>query len=401
MSRKVPRIGPIGNAFRRVFRYDEAMNERERFLETLTFGAPDRVPLTPGNGRKSTREVWHRQGLPEHVAPGEIPRYAFEQIGSKYPWPEGGEGFAVNERMIPQFEEKVIEVRENSQIVQDWKGNICEIGKEFTVEYLRNAIDFVTRKWIKCPVETRDDWESMKERYDADDPSRFPADASERGARLESRTWPITFHFSCPFWQMREWLGFETLCTTFYDDPQMIRDMVAFWTDHVARLLENAFAYCIPDEVHLSEDMAYKAFSMVSPDMAREFLLPAWRRWGEVVRSRNIPIYAMDSDGFIGELIPLWIEAGINACDPIEVAAHNDIVAFREQFGRRMAYRGGVDKRKMAAGGKSLADELDRIKPVVDSGGFIPSCDHGIPSDVSWPNYLDYVKGLAKMTGWL
>jgi len=53
--------------------------------------------------------------------------------------------------MMPQFEEKVLEVRAHSQVVQDWKGNICEIGKEFTVEYLRNAIDFVTRRWIKCP----------------------------------------------------------------------------------------------------------------------------------------------------------------------------------------------------------------------------------------------------------
>ena len=109
----------------------------------------------------------------------------------------------------------------------------------------------------------------------------------------------------------------------------------------------------------------------------------------------------MDSDGFVGQLIPLWIDVGINVCDPMEVAAHNDIVAMREQFGKKMAFRGGVDKRKMAAGGRELEEELLRIKPVVDSGGYIPSCDHGIPSDVSWPNYLQYMKGLARLTGWL
>jgi hypothetical protein len=42
-----------------------------------------------------------------------------------------------------------------------------------------------------------------------------------------------------------------------------------------------------------------------------------------------------------------------------------------------------------------------RIERVVHSGGYIPSCDHGIPADVSWANYLDYVRGLAKITGWL
>jgi hypothetical protein len=377
------------------------MNERERYLEALLFGAPDRVPLQPGNGRLSTREAWHEQGLPRDVAPEDIPRYAFEQIGSPFAWPERGEGFPVNERMIPQFEEKVIEVRETTQIVQDWKGNICEIGRQFSTEHLRNAIDFVTRRWIKCPVESWADWEAMKQRYDPDDQTRLPADAASLGRRLADRTWPVAFQFSGPFWQMREWMGFERLCMTFYDDPALIRDMVAFWTNHVARLMENACRHLVPDEVHLSEDMAYKAYSMVSPAMAREFLLPAWQTWGEVVLAHGVPVYAMDSDGYIGELIPLWIETGINACDPIEVAAHNDIVAFRERFGRRIAFRGGVDKRRMAEGGELLDGELKRIEPVVKSGGYIPSCDHGIPADVSWPNYLQYVRGLAGLTGWL
>ena len=59
----------------------------------------------------------------------------------------------------------------------------------------------------------------------------------------------------------------------------------------------------------------------------------------------------MDSDGYIEELIPIWIDSGINVCDPIEVAALNDIVHYREKFGTKMAYTGGIDKRCIAAGG--------------------------------------------------
>ena len=40
------------------------MNPRERFIETLTFGTPDKVPFAPGWPRKSTVEAWHAQGLP-------------------------------------------------------------------------------------------------------------------------------------------------------------------------------------------------------------------------------------------------------------------------------------------------------------------------------------------------
>jgi uroporphyrinogen decarboxylase len=66
-----------------------------------------------------------------------------------------------------------------------------------------------------------------------------------------------------------------------------------------------------------------------------------------------------------------------------------------------MAYRMGVDKRAMAKGGQAIRDELKRIAPVVQDGGYIPGCDHGVPPDVSWPNFVDYSRLLARMTGWL
>ncbi|MFA5866210.1 MAG: uroporphyrinogen decarboxylase family protein [Phycisphaerae bacterium] len=375
------------------------MNERQRYLTTLQFGQPDRIPLDPGGGRKSTRERWYSEGLPLEVQ--NITQYAYEQAGGRQSLGVGGEGFMVDQRMIPQFEEKVIERLERSQIVQDWKGNICEIGNEFTIEYLRSAIDFVTRRWVKCPVENRADWEAMKKRYNPDDPARLSRNPAELGKKLSYRTWPVTWSFSGPFWQLREWLGFENLCTMFHDDSSLVKDMIAFWENHVERLIKNALRYMTPDIVYISEDMAYKCFSMISPAMVREFLLPTWKRWGDLIRGSGIPIYACDSDGYIGELIPIWIEAGINTCDPIEVAAGNDIVEFRKTFGRNMAYRGGVDKRAMAKGGAIIESEMKRIEPVIRSGGYIPSCDHGVPSDVSWPNFVYYVKLLSQTTGWL
>lgn len=378
------------------------MNPRERFLETMLFGKPDKVPLTPGGGRESTRARWRREGLPEEVEKsGGIIEYAYRQAGGRFEFEPGGPGFRVHERMMPQFEEKVIERKERTQIVQDWKGNVCEISNEYTLEYLRNAIDFVTRRWVKCPVENRGDWEEMKKRYDPEEPSRLPENSGELGRKLKERTWVVSFSFSGPFWQLREWLGFEQLCMMFYDDPELVRDMVSFWEDYIARLMERAFEYIVPDMVHISEDMAYKKFSMISPAMVREFLLPTYRRWGDMIDAAGVPVYAVDSDGFIGELIPIWMEGGVNACDPIEVAAGNDIVGFRETYGKKMAYRGGVDKRAMAKGGEVIEKEIERIEPVVKSGGYIPGCDHGVPADVSWPDFVHYVGLLAKVTGWM
>jgi uroporphyrinogen decarboxylase len=379
----------------------EAMNPRERYLSTLLFKPADRIPLLPGRGRKATRDNWYRQGLPADIKPDDINEFAYRQAGGTLAWPKEGPQLEINERMIPQFEEKIIEDKGSSHVVQDWKGNICEISSEFPPEFLRNPVDFVTRRWLKCPVESRADWDEMKRRYDALDPSRLPADAGEIGASLKARTHIVKFELSGPFWQLREWLGFENLCMMLHDDPAFIRDMLIFWEDYVARLLERSLQYVVPDMVHISEDMAYKCFSMVSPAMTREFLVPSWKRWGDIARKAGVPLYAIDSDGFVGELIPIWIEAGFNACDPMEVAAGNDLVALRREFGKKMAYRGGIDKRAMAKGGSAIEKEIERLMPVIESGGYIPGCDHGVPADVSWPDFVQYVKLLAHATGWL
>ena len=187
----------------------------------------------------------------------------------------------------------------------------------------------------------------------------------------------------------------------FLDDPAWVKEMIAFWQDYVSGVLDRVLKHHVPDRFLVGEDMAYKVKPMIGPDMSREFLAPCWRAWTDQVRRAGVRIVDVDSDGYVGGLIPVWIEAGFNANCPQEVAAGNDLPAYRTQFGTKMAYWGGVDKRKIAAGGKAMEDEMARLIPAIRAGGFIPSCDHGIPSDVSWPNYLHYCRLLAQATGWL
>lgn len=374
------------------------MTPRERMLETLLFGRPDRIPFQPGWPRESTLKAWRSQGLP---AEGNWAGHLFRTIGLTPEPPSDEPGLGVDFRMIPQFEEKVLEHRDGHYVVQDWKGNVCEISDTFDVTYLRLAKDFVTRRWIQCPVEAAADWDAMKARYRIDAPGRFPADFDDRCRRLADRRRFLTVSFNGPFWQLREWCGFEGLCFLMADQPAFVDAMAAFWKDFVAAALERVLSRLTPDCVFFSEDMAYKAHAMISPAMVRRFCMPCWRAWSDQARAAGVKAIGVDSDGCIDELIPLWIEAGVNWTEPVEVAAHNDLPAFRQRFGQRMAYRGGVDKRAMAKGGKALRDELARLEPVVRAGGYIPGCDHGVPSDVSWPDFVEYARQLARMTGWL
>ncbi len=376
------------------------MTNRERYINALTFRSVDKIPLTPGGGRISTRRRFEAEGMPPGANPVE---YALEQNGIIIPKPlKPCPGVKVNFRMIPWFEEKVLEHKDAHYIVQDWMGNITEISDEYDYTYIRSAIDFVTRRWLDAPVHGEEDWEKMKERYNSATPERISLLSAEELKSFIERDEPYSISVSGPFWQLREWMGFEELCIAFIDRPEFVRSLINFWGDYTYDVFKRAFeAGIVPDRVAISEDMAYKAHAMISPEMTREFLLPVYLKWMSLFKKYNIPIIDMDSDGYIGELIPIWIEAGINVCDPIEVAAYNDIVAYRERFGKQIAYSGGIDKRAIAKGGRVIEEELKRVlPPLLRDGGFIPSCDHAVPADVPLENYLYYVKLLAKYTGW-
>lgn len=375
------------------------MTPRDMYLDTVLYRNPPRVPFTPGWGRRSTLAAWRLQGLPEEVC--DPYAYVREILGlpveQARPVPYHGVDF----RMIPWFEEKVIERRQGTLVVQDWKGNVCEIADCYTFEHLRNAIDFVTRTWIRCPVEDRGDWERMKERYDVDDPRRFPADFSERCLAIEARDTAVGIGISGPWWQLREWLGFERLCELTIEDPLWVEEMIGFWCDFVDALLQKTFQGFVPDFVTINEDMAYKEHAMIGPEMVRRFLMPCWKRWSERCYGAGVKVFEVDSDGYVGQLIPLWIEAGFNMNSPQEVAAGNDLPVYSRAYGARMAYAGGVDKRAMAAGGSVIRREIDRLRPALEAGGYIPSCDHGVPPDVGWTDFVDYCRLLAHATGWL
>ncbi len=376
------------------------MNERERFVETLTFGSPDKVPLAPGGPRESTMEAWHQQGLPDGV---NWQDYLREMLGIPAEPTQPQVDLGVSFIMIPTFEEKVLGHQDGHYIVQDWMGAVTEISDEFDYTYIRRARDFVTRHWHSFPVQNRSDWdEKIKWRYDPHHPERFPDDFADRCQALQDRDYVLRLTIPGPFWQLREWIGFESLCLLLIDDPDFVVEMIGFWQDFVLRVLEPLLERVTPDYVQINEDMAYKLHSMISPAMTRRFLLPTWKKWGDAIKGSGCPVYCMDSDGYAAELLPIWIEAGFNCSFPSEVAAGNDIVVYRRQYGKQMAYLGGIDKRALATGGETMRDEILRVvPPLLEDGGFIPGCDHGVPPDISWPNFVAYSRLLAELLGWL
>mgnify|MGYP000397904872 CR=1 FL=1 len=104
--------------------------------------------------------------------------------------------------------------------------------------------------------------------------------------------------------------------------------------------------------------MAYKSGSLVSPSFVKKYMAPHYKRITEFLHSKSIDIITLDSDGNIWELIPSWLDCGINGVLPNEVAAGMDVVKMREKFGKNLIISGGIDKRVLAKGKKRLKKKL-------------------------------------------
>jgi uroporphyrinogen decarboxylase len=151
------------------------------------------------------------------------------------------------------------------------------------------------------------------------------------------------------------------------------------------------------DELFLGEDICYNHGSLISPDMMREFLFPYYQQLYSNIKRRNTDkrrrvFFQIDTDGYCNPTIALYREVGVDVMSPFEVASGCDVVEIGRQY-PWLVMSGGVDKRVLAQGPKAIDAMVDRIFPAMQArGGYTPTCDHGVPEEVSFENYMHYRK---------
>ena len=120
-------------------------------------------------------------------------------------------------------------------------------------------------------------------------------------------------------------------------------------------------------------------------------MLPACRELVTALRAGGVQVIMVDSDGMVQELLPIFLEAGVDGMHPCEIAAGSDPLLLRRQH-PGCALMGGMDKRAIASGRDGIDAELARLAPLLDEGAFIPMLDHFVPPDVPYSTYCYYVE---------
>jgi len=196
------------------------------------------------------------------------------------------------------------------------------------------------------------------------------------------------------FWFPREVLGIEAHLYAFFDRPKLLHRINEDLCRYNLALLEKVLAVLTPDVLTFAEDLSYNHGPMLSRPQFDEFVARYYRQIVPLVK-RHGTIPMVDTDGNVTPVIPWFEDAGIEGCLPLERMAGVDVAELRRRHPRwRMI--GGFDKMLTHRGEQAIRAELDRLLPVMRSGGFIPSTDHQTPPDVSMETFGTYVRILRE-----
>jgi len=262
-------------------------------------------------------------------------------------------------------------------------------------------------EYVDHPVKDMRTWErDVKWRLDPKTPARYEGmdEKMKEEFDREARGFIVGQSVIGGYMYLRSLIGPEDLLYKFYDEPELIHDCMKTWFELSDAIISAHQKYIAFDELFLAEDICYKTGPLISPDMMREFLFPYYKQLYDNMKSRQLNSgkkihLQIDTDGDARPVIPVYMELGMDHMSPFEVASGCDVVEIAKRY-PNLLIRGGIDKRILAAGKGAIDREVERIIPFMrERGGYIPTCDHGVPEEVSFDDYMHYRKRMIELGG--
>ena len=392
------------------------ISPKERFLDICHFKRLGDLYTRDGFPQQTVEE-WVKQGAPKEIIDPQfqIDYFQFQrgrglaEIKSGiYGWSaeEGllyakfdlGHGIVVGAEgsgpIVPAYEPRLISEDKRTVTVINEKGQ--------TVKYLKEALkmDFGMPMFLDWPVKDRATWNEYKKRLDPNIPERWPSDWNAYVQEMNDESKPLSLEVGSFYGLLREWVGSERILYMFYDDPGLIEDMMDAILYLETEVIKRTLKDIKVQAATFWEDMCYKVGPLISPAMVRKFMMPRYKKITDLLHSYGVDVIFLDSDGNVEQLVPLWLEVGINFIWPFEVAAGNDAVALRKKYGKDLIIGGAIDKRALAKGKEAIREEvMSKVPFLLETGGYFPSVDHWVPPDVTFENYCYYINLMREVAG--
>ncbi|MCE0497835.1 MAG: hypothetical protein LV481_07820 [Methylacidiphilales bacterium] len=277
----------------------------------------------------------------------------------------------------------IIEDNSEYRIERDFLGRTLKLCKATATIAL--PMDF--------PVKTMEDWLRLKPLFAFAEDRIGGEEEIEEARAAQSEGTLIVARIPGAFDTARELMGAETACLSYYEDSELMHDIIATLSDTSMKVWERVSEKLVIDQLSVHEDLAGKTGPLVGPAQIGEFFKPYYRPLWDMLSSRGAKIFQMDTDGNINPVLDALLDCGINSLYPMEPAAGMDIVEVRKKYGNRLVMLGGIDKHVLRRGREEIRRELEyKLQPMMREGGMVFGLDHRITNGTPLENYRYYVK---------
>ncbi len=345
---------------------------REEYIELMTFGNVERQMFVELFGLLVGLEgEWRSQGATQDEI--DLIAFDFDHV------PLIGCGGNTGQRggFIP----RVIEDNEEYLIKKDELGRTTKLCKKSATIPL--PLDY--------PVNDMDSWLKLKPLYEFHE-DRINWDAVETAKKSQKEGSLVIASILGGFDLPRQLLGEEEVCICYYEQPELMYDILETVGDTAFKVLDRISDKLTIDNLSVHEDMAGKSGSLIGPNLIEQFIKPYYRKIWDMLNSKGTKIFSQDSDGNMNSVIDAFLDCGVNVMFPAEPAANMDIVELREKYGAKLAFKGGIDKHVLRESKDAIKKELEyKMQPLMQKGGVVFGIDHRIPNGTPIENYRYYV----------
>jgi len=322
------------------------MNSRQRFIETMNYGTPDRVPYFEEGLRDEVLEAWRSQGLPPDA---DLSRM-----------------FHTDHR-----EEVELDIYPHPEPAR-WPTS-------------RRGLDLLRRS------------------LDPDDPLRWPNDWTERVRSWRSRQHVLKQMMHRGFFKSRgvgDWSRFYEVMELVMDDPVFVHEVLDIHAELSMKLAERVLREVEIDAAVFSEPIGGNNGPLISPRMFEEFVLASYQPVLEVLKRYGVKTVILRTYANARALVPSILKMGFNCLWACEVNIEAmDYGAIRGELGRDLRLIGGIDLDALRFGKDAIRREVEEKVPLlVAEGGYVPLADGRVREDVTFENYVYYRRLLEEVT---
>ena len=158
----------------------------------------------------------------------------------------------------------------------------------------------------------------------------------------------------------------------------------------------NVFYDAVGDNIDIMmmhKDMGNQKGCMISPESAKEFFFPNFKRFVDNIKKRSKYYVMMHNCGSIYEFIPNLIECGIDILNPVQFTAYNmDPIKLKKEFGNDICFwGGGVDTQHILPYGTIEEVRIqvrEKARIFSKGGGFVFTPVHCIQAKVPVENII-------------